>query len=90
MAASPEQQARVLLESATDESSTKRQRLATERAALTLQRKDITKELKKEQQKRKRLMTNAKHLSTDDLLQVVVTRAAQAKAKAAPAAPPAS
>ena len=90
MAASPEQQARVLLESATDESSTKRQRLATERAALTLQRKEITKELKKEQQKRKRLMTKAKHLSTDDLLQVVVTRAAQAKAKAAPAAPSAS
>ena len=75
-------QARALLEQSADAQLTRIQDLEAQRASLSSERKRKTKELKNEMQKRKRLMTKARNLSTDDLLAVVVSRSATAKAKA--------
>ena len=82
MEAQAAEQARVLLESAPDEALTRMQELQQSRADLAAERKRVVRELKNEAQKRKRLMQKARNLSTEDLLHVVVGRAAQAKAKA--------
>ena len=59
------------------------QLLDQERKALGAERKRMTREIKNESQKRQRLLQKARNLSTDDLLQVAMTRsAAKAKAKA--------
>ena len=79
------EQARALLENATDHSLTELQRLEHQRNALAAERKRVVRELKNETQKRKRLMQKARNLSTEDLLNVVVGRAAHAKSKAAAA-----
>ena len=55
------------------------------RARLQAERKEVKKALHNETRKRKRLLTKAKGLSTDDLINVVVikeTTKAKAKAKA--------
>lgn len=75
-------QARELLEASPDAALSRIQDLEAQRLAMNADRKRIARELKNETQKRKRLMTKARALSTDDLLNVVVSRAAQAKAKA--------
>ena len=49
---------------------------------IAAQKRDVAKQLKNEQQKRRRHMAKARNLSTEDLLNVVVTRATIAKAKA--------
>ena len=85
MEAQAAEQARLLLENAPDETLTRMQQLQQSRADLAAERKRVVRDLKNEAQKRKRLMQKARNLSTDDLLHVVVGRAAQAKAKAAAA-----
>ena len=79
--ASSASEARLLLESSADTQLTRIEALDAERKDLSRQKKDIARELKNEQQKR-RLMSKARNLSTEDLLNVVVSRAASAKAKA--------
>lgn len=74
---------REALDGATDETLNRMQLLDQERKALGAERKRITREIKNESQKRQRLLQKARNLSTDDLLQVAMTRsAAKAKAKA--------
>ena len=74
---------REALDGATDETLNRMQLLEQERKALCAERKRITREIKNESQKRQRLLQKARNLSTDDLLQVAMTRsAAKAKAKA--------
>jgi len=75
-------QARALLEQSDDVQLTRIQELLEERAALNAERKRKSKDLKNEMAKRKRLLAKAKHLSTEDLLAVVVSRSSAAKAKA--------
>ena len=75
-------QARELLEGSPDAALTRIQELESERISLARDRKRLARELKNEMQKRKRLMAKARNLSTEDLLQVVVSRSAQAKTKA--------
>ena len=75
-------QARELLEATPDAALSRIQELEAERLALAKDRKRLARELKNETQQRKRLMAKARNLSTEDLLQVVVSRSARAKAKA--------
>ena len=75
-------QARALLENSADDQLSSIQRLEAQRKELCAQRNEISRELKNQQQKRRRLMNKARSLSTNDLLSVVVTRASAAKAKA--------
>ena len=74
--------ARELLEASPDAALGRIQELETERLSLARDRKRLARELKNELQKRQRLMAKARNLSTEDLLQVVVSRSAQAKARA--------
>lgn len=74
--------ARELLEASPDAALGRIQELEAERLSLARNRKRLARELKNELQKRKRLMAKARNLSTEDLLQVVVSRSARAKAKA--------
>lgn len=80
--ASSADQARLLLENSADTQLTRIEALDAQRKDIARQKKDIARELKNEQQKRRRLMSKARNLSTEDLLNVVVSRAASAKAKA--------
>ena len=75
-------QARELLEASPDAAWNRIQDLEAQRLSLASERKRLARKLKNETQKRKRLMTNARNLSTEDLLNVVVSRAAAAKSKA--------
>ena len=74
-------QARELLEASPDAAWSRIQDLEGQRLSLASERKRLARELKNETQKRKRLMAKARNLSTEDLLNVVVSRAAAAKAK---------
>ena len=56
--------------------------LGQERRNLQQQKKEVQKNIRNEQKKRKRTMVKAKSLSDADLLGVLAARAAQAKAKA--------
>ena len=80
--ASSANEARVLLENSADTQLTRIADLDAQKKAISRQKKEIARELKNEQQKRRRLITKARNLSTEDLLNVVVSRAASAKAKA--------
>ena len=74
---------REALDGATDETLNRMETLEQERKVLCAERKRITQEINSESQKRQRLLQKARNLSTDDLLQVAMTRsAAKAKAKA--------
>ena len=73
---------REVLSGAEDETRTRIENLERERAALAAERKRITKEVKKEAQKRKRLVSKARNLSIDDLMEVAISRSSQANAKA--------
>ena len=73
---------REVLSGAEDETRTRIKNLERERAALAAERKRVTKDLKKEAQKRKRLVKKAQNLSVDDLMEVAIVRSSQAKAKA--------
>ena len=75
-------EARALLENSADDQLSSIQRLESQRKELCVQRREISRELKNQQQKRRRLMNKARSLTTNDLLSVVVTRASAAKAKA--------
>ena len=75
--------ARALLEGLDDASAGAVAVLEERRAALHAERAQVKKDLRNETRKRKRLLAKAKGLSTDDLLNVVVMKAAaKAKAKA--------
>ena len=73
---------REVLSGAEDETRTRIENLERERAALAAERKRITKEVKKEAQKRKRLVSKARNLSIDDLMEVAISRSSHANAKA--------
>ena len=73
---------REVLSGAEDETRTRIENLERERAALAAERKRVTKDLKKEAQKRKRLVKKAQNLSVDDLMELAIVRSSQAKAKA--------
>ena len=75
-------EARALLENTADAQLTRIAALDAQKKEIAAQKRDIAKQLKNEQQKRRRLMAKAKNLSTEDLLNVVVSRAAATKAKA--------
>ena len=75
-------QARELVEASHDAAWTRIQDLEAQRLSLASERKRLAREFKNEKQKRKRLMAKARNLSTEELLNVVVSHAAASKAKA--------
>ena len=78
-------EARALLENAADTQLTRIAALDERKKEIAAQKRDVAKQLKNEQQKRRRLMAKARNLSTEDLLNVVVSRAAIAKSEKAKA-----
>ena len=74
-----------ILRSAGDADAEKLAMLEAHRKELHNQRKTLTKEIKNEMRKRRRLLTKARGLSNESLLEVIAARhakSAQAKAKA--------
>ena len=65
-----------------DEQAQRAAALEERRRALQEERKALAKEIRNEERKRKRRLEKARGLSTDDLLEIAASRAAQAKAKA--------
>ena len=70
-----------LLESSPDKSAEAVAVLNQRRAELLQERRQVTKDLKNENRKRKRLLVKAKGLTQDDLVDVMIMKA-QGKAKA--------
>ena len=79
-------QARALLEYSPDAALDRLQHMEHQRAALLAERRRVTQNIKNEDKTRRRVMVKARGLSTEELLDAVVSRAAQAKAKARAAA----
>ena len=73
--------ARELLAASPDESKTVMEALEKKRTELHAARAQLRKDIRRENKKRKRLVSKAKGLSEDDLMNVLVMKA-QAKAKA--------
>ena len=81
-------QARALLEEVGDSRATRVAELEQRRASLKRDQSNISREIKKENKKRQRLLEKSRGLSELDLLTIISTRAAtkaKSKAKASPA-----